>query len=162
MSIFRTITGPRCKTRRMQFTGIPPTSVTLGVASSTIILSVGTTLDIPVTIMAQEALVTTVVLDTTSNAPATTETKHELSIPETVLPVHPSTNESQLGASYLNNCIHQVAQNANVFVCSLDSYAQENLKSLLKEKLNAKIYSTFKEMFSNTNLDSVHELSPKV
>ena len=42
---------------------------------------------------------------------------------------------------------------------SLDSYAQENIKSLLDEKLNYKIYSTFKETFSNTNLDSVNELS---
>ena len=47
-------------------------------------------------------------------------------------------------------------------MCSSDSYAQENLKILLNEKLNDKIYSTFKETFSNTNLDSVSELSPKV
>ena len=47
-------------------------------------------------------------------------------------------------------------------MCSLDSYAQENLKSLLNEKLNDTIYSTFKETFSNTNLHSVSELPPKV
>ena len=47
-------------------------------------------------------------------------------------------------------------------MCSSDSYAQENLKTLLNEKLNDKIYSTFKETFSNTNLDSVSELLPKV
>ena len=47
-------------------------------------------------------------------------------------------------------------------MCSSDSYGQENLKGLLNEKLNDKIYSTFKEMLSNTNLDSVSELSPKV
>ena len=71
-------------------------------------------------------------------------------------------NESQLDASYLNNCIHLIIQNTNVSVYSSDSYAQENLKSLLNEKLNDKIYSTFKELLSNTNLDSVSELSPLV
>ena len=55
---------------------------------------------------AQGALAVTTVLDTPAMAPAATEMEHELSIPETVLPVHPSTNESQLGASYLNNYIH--------------------------------------------------------
>ena len=64
----------------------------------------------PVTITtpAQEALVTTTVLDT----PAMVE--QDLSVPETVLPVHPATNESQLDASYLNNHIHQVVPNTNV------------------------------------------------
>ena len=33
----------------------------------------------------------------------TTFLEQELSVPETILPVHPATNESQLGASYLNN-----------------------------------------------------------
>ena len=58
---------------------------------------------------AQEALAVTTVLDTpaimmppTLTAPATTETEHELSVPETILPVQPATNESQVGASYLN------------------------------------------------------------
>ena len=47
-------------------------------------------------------------------------------------------------------------------MCSSDSYAQENLKTCLNKKLNNKIYSTFKETFSNTNLDSVSKSSPKV
>ena len=47
-------------------------------------------------------------------------------------------------------------------MCSLDSYTQETLKTLLNEKLNNKIYSTFKEIFSNSNLDSVSKLLPKV
>ena len=36
------------------------------------------------------------------------------------------------------------------------------LLSLLNEKLNDKIYNTFKETFINTNLYSVSEVSPKV
>ena len=46
-------------------------------------------------------------------------------------------------------------------MCSSNSYTHENLKSLLVEKLNDKIYNTFKETFSNTNLDSVSEVSTK-
>ena len=47
-------------------------------------------------------------------------------------------------------------------MCSSDSYAQENFKTLLNEKLFDQIYSTFKQTFSNTNLDSVSKFSPKV
>ena len=78
---------------------------------------------------AQEALAATTVLDTPAivmspalTAPAATETEHELSIPETVLLVQPSTSESQLGASYLNNYVHHIVQNASISVCSSDSY----------------------------------------
>ena len=60
-------------------------------------------------------------------SPAAIETEHELSVPETILPVYPSRSESQLGALYLNKHIHQVVQNTNVSVCSSDSYEQENL-----------------------------------
>ena len=88
--------------------------------------------------------------------------EQELSVPETILLVHPATNENQLGASYLNDYVHQVIPNNNVSVCSSDSYEQENLKNPLNEKPNDKIYTTIKETLSNTNLDSVTELSPKV
>ena len=125
----------------------------------------------PVTTMtpAQEALALTTVLDILAimtppilTVPAATETEHELSVPETILPVQSATNESQLGASYLNNHIHQIVQNSSISMCSSDSYAHKNLICLLDEKLNDEIYNTFKETFSNTNLDSVSELSPKV
>ena len=64
-SLFRAITGTRHKTRRRQVTGILPMPIPLGVTSPTIILSVATTLDMPVTIMTptQEALAATTVLD---------------------------------------------------------------------------------------------------
>ena len=157
-SIFRTLTGTRCKTRRRQVTSIPPTLITPGAASPTVIPSVAATPDTHVTIMThiQEILATTSVL----NTPAMVE--QELSVPETVLPETTANNESQLDASYLNNYVHQVIPNNNVSMCSSDSFAQENLKTLLNERLNDQIYCTFKETFSNTNLDSISELSPKV
>ena len=50
-SIFRTITGTRCKTQRKQVTGIPPTPIMLGVANPTNIPSAAATPGMPVTIM---------------------------------------------------------------------------------------------------------------
>ena len=111
-SLLRTITGTRHKTGRRQVTGIPSMPITPGVASPTIIPSVATSLGMPVIIRTtvQHALAATTVLDTPAMAPAATEIEHELSLPETILPVHPSTNESQLGA-YLNNHVHHIIQN---------------------------------------------------
>ena len=112
----------------------------------------------PVTITtpAHEALAATTVLDNLAMV------EQDLLVPETVLPVHPAANESQLGASYLNNSVHQVIPNINVAVCISVSYAEENLQHFLNENLNDKIYSTFKKLLSNTNLDSVSELSLKI
>ena len=111
-----------------------PTVITPGVANPTTIPSVATVLGMPVTIMtqAQEALAATIVL----NTPAMVE--QELSVQESILPVHPAANKSQLGVSYLDNRTHQVIQNTNVSMCRLDLYTQENLKTLLIEKLNDK------------------------
>ena len=83
--------------------------ITPGVPSSTIIPSVATTPGIPATTMtpAQEAQAATTVLNIPAITPAVMEMEHQLSVPETILPVHPPTNESQLGASYLNN-EHQI------------------------------------------------------
>ena len=47
-------------------------------------------------------------------------------------------------------------------MCSLDPFAQENLKSALTERFNDKIYSTFKENVSNINQDSISKTLPKV
>ena len=77
---------------------------------------------------AQKALAVTTVLDTpailtppTLTAPVATEAEHELSVPETVLLAQPATNESHVGASYLNSCVQQVVQNACISVCSSQS-----------------------------------------
>ena len=88
------------------------------VASPTIILSIATNLGMSATTMtpAQEAPAATRVLDT----PATIE--KELSVPKTILPVHPAINESLLGTTHLNNCVHQVIPNTNVSMCSSDPY----------------------------------------
>ena len=88
--------------------------------------------------------------------PAETEPQPPAGL-ETVLSMQSATTESQLCASYIENHSQQVAHdNSNISVCSSDSEAQENLKSLFNERLNNKIYTTFKELFSNTNINSVH------
>ena len=68
--------------------------------------------------------------------------EQELSVPETFLPGTTANNESHLGALHLNNCVCQGISDTNVSLCHLDSYAQENLKNLLNEKLNEKLAVT--------------------
>ena len=65
----------------------------------------------------------------------------------------PPMAESQLGGSYINN--PQVHDSSNVSVCSSDSNVQENLKSHFNNRLSDKIYNTFRELFSNVDIDSV-------
>ena len=60
-----------------------------------------------------------------------------MSVPETILPAATANNESQFGASYLNNHAHQGSPNNNVSnnsvsVSSFDSFTQENLANSSK------------------------------
>ena len=128
----------------------------LGATSPTVMASMAANPGMPVTNThpGQETL--TMALD----APAVEE--WELSVPETALPATTASNESQLGASFLNNCAHQTTPNNNISMCSSDSFSQENVKSALTERLNDKIYNTFKENFSTINLDSISKMLPKV
>ena len=94
--------------------------------------------------------------------PATVETELKPPVPETVLHMQWPIVESQLGASYINNQSQQVTHNyTNISVCTSDPEAQENLRSHFNEKLHDKIYTTFKELFSNTNIDSLYKILPK-
>ena len=51
---------------------------------------------------------------------------------------------------------------SNVSTCSLDLEAHENLKSHFNERLNDRVYSTFKELFSKVNVDSIKEVLPQI
>ena len=95
--------------------------------------------------------------------PAPVETELKPPVLETVLPMQSPITESQLGASYINNQSQQVTRdNSNISVYSSDSKAQGNIKRHFNERLNDKIYTTFKELFSNTNIDSVCKILPKI
>ena len=130
--------------------------VTLGAASPTVILSMAANPGKPENNAnpGQEALTTAL------DAPAMEE--WQLSVPETAMPVTRASNQSQLGASYLNNWAQQVTSYSNIFMCSSNSFAQENLKSLLIKRLNDKIYNTCKNNLSNINFDSIREMLPDV
>ena len=154
-SIFRTLTGTRHKTRR-QVTSIPPAPITLGAASPTFIPSVAANPGTSVTNTNPAKEASTAAL----NAPTVEEWK--LLAAETALPATTASNESQLGASYLNNHAHHTSPSNKISVCSSVSFAQENLKIVLTERLNDKIYTTFKENFRNINPDSISEMLPKV
>ena len=68
--------------------------------------------------------------------------------------------DNQLGGSYLTNApIHNDSSNISIY--SLDSKAQDNLKMHFNERLNVKLYTTFKELFDHVNLDSIKEVLPK-
>ena len=73
----------------MQVPGIPPMPITSSATSLTIVLSVAATLGVPMTktTPGKEALTTTI------NNQAKEE--QELSVPETILPVVTTNNESQ-------------------------------------------------------------------
>ena len=120
--------------------GILPTLVMIGIASP---------------VICTDALAETIL-------PTPVET--ELQPPavlETALPMQLPTPESQLGASYINYQNQQVAHNnSNISVSSSGSEAQETHKSLLNERLNDKVYTTLWELFSDTNIDIVHEILP--
>ena len=124
-SAFHALTGTRHKTKRRHVTGITPIPLMVGMTSP----AIGT--GAPAVAM----------------PPAPVETKLQPpAVSETTSPIQSPTTESQLGASHINSQSQQVVNdNSNISVCSLDSEAQQNLKSLFNERLNDKVYTTFKE-----------------
>ena len=51
---------------------------------------------------------------------------------------------------------------AVISVCSSDLDAQENLKYYFHDRLSDEIYTTFRELFSKVNIDSLCEVLPKI
>ena len=45
---------------------------------------------------------------------------------------------------------------------SLGSDTQENVNSYFNDRLSDKVYTTFKELFSNVNINSICEILPKI
>ena len=123
--MFRTLSGTRHKTKRRQVASVPPMLIMLGATSPTIIPSMVATLSMPVTTTnpGQDILTTAI------NDPAMAG--QEMSVPETVLPVVTTNNESQLGGSYLNSHVNQVIPNNNISMCSSDSLHRKILKLFL-------------------------------
>ena len=80
--------------------------------------------------------------------------------PVTVISVQQPIVESQLGGFCINNL--QVHDSSNISVHSSYWDAQANLKSHFNDRLSDKIYTTFMELFSNVNIDSVCEILPKI
>ena len=75
--------------------------------------------------------------------------------------MQPPIVNSHLGGSYITDTqVHH--DNSNMSVCSLDSEANENLKTHFNKRLNNKVYDTFKELFSNVNIDSIKEVYLKL
>ena len=122
-------------------TDIPPTPVTTGLSTS------ATTADAQATTM----------------PPIQVETAPEPLMPGPVaeVPIQLPMVDNQLGGSYITN-VQAHNDSSNVSICSLDSEADENLKSHFNERLNNKVYSMFKELFNNINVDSIKDVLHKI
>ena len=70
----------------------------------------------------------------------------------------PSAN-NQLGESYVADIQHNSKHIP--FHCT-DAEECEHLTNHFNECLNDKVYNTFKDLFSNINLDSIQETYPKI
>ena len=138
-SVFRATTASRCKTRRKQVTGILPTLVTTGSHTP------ATLIDTP-----------------TRKTLSQDVTKAELvaRLPEPVFlneePVAEPSN--QLGESYVADLQHN--DKHVPFHCT-DVDECKHLTNHFNECLSDKVYNTFKDLFTNINLDSIQETYPK-
>ena len=111
--------------------------------------------------------VTTPDAQATAMMPTQVETIQTESAPEPLAPVpivgtpmQQPHMDSKLGGSYITTT--QAQNTGNVSLCSLDLVAHEYLKHHFNERLNDKVYGTFKELFNNINTDSIKEALPKV
>ena len=73
--------------------------------------------------------------------------------------VEESSNNNQLGESYVAGVQHSSSKAP--FHCT-DEMTCEYLKNHFNESLNDKIWNTFKDLFSNINIDSIQETYPKI
>ena len=144
-SVSWALTGSRHKTRRRWVTGIQPTPVTVGSATSTTI---------------PDASVTTTPPAQVNIVPV--EPAPEALIPEPIaeVPMQQPGVDSQLRGSYITTT--QTQSEGNVSLCSLHSVVHEYLKNHFNERLHNKVYDTFKELFGDISTDSIKEALPKV
>ena len=139
VSMFRALTGSRCRTKRRQVTGIPLTPVT---SEST-----------PTSHLNIEA---------TSMQPTPGKMEQDESTLEQLDPIplvevmgQPSV-DNQLGGSYIMETQVQ-NDSCQISICSLHSGVQEYLINHFNECLNHKVYNKFKELFWSINVDNIKE-----
>ena len=141
-SVFRALTGSICKTRRKQVTGILPTPVTIGSHTP------ATPIDAPTSKTLTED-VTQAELVVRPPAPASLNEE----------PVDEPSTDNQLGESYVVDVQHNGKHIP--FHCT-DAEECKHLTNHFIECLSDKIYNTFKDLFSNVNLNSSQETYPKI
>ena len=74
-------------------------------------------------------------------------------------PVEESSASIQLGESYIADIQHS---GKHVPLHCTDGEEHEHFTDQFNEQLNAKIFNTFKDLFSNVNLNSIQETHPKI
>ena len=139
-SVFRALIGSRCKTRRKQVTGIPPTPVTIGLHT----------------------------LATLSDAPTSKTLAEDVTQDEFVARHLATLEEEPLEEPSPNNMLREsyvaeVQQNGkHIPLPCTDGEEHEHLTNHFNEQLNMKILDTFKDLFSNVNINSIQTKYPKV
>ena len=146
-------------------TSILPTPVTMGSATPTTVSDIPATPTTVSDIPATPITVSDTPVTITPTAQADTdlvEPAPEPVMPEPIaeVPMQQAHVDSKLGGSYITNM--QTQNEGNASICSLDSVAHKYLKNHFNERLNDKVYETFKELFGNINTDSTREALPKV
>ena len=137
-SLFRALTGRRHKTRRKQVTGIPPMLVTIWSYTP------ATSIDDPSTKTLSEDVTQA---ELVARLPSPVPTNEE--------PAEESSTNNQLGEYFQHNGYHIP------FHCT-DMEAHKHLTNHFSEHLSNKVYNTFKDLFSNINLDSTQETYQKI
>ena len=144
-SVFRSLKGSRCKTRRKQVTGILPTLVTIG---SHTLASPATPINAP-----------------TSKTLAEDVTQVDL-VARPLMPV--ALNEEPMEEPSISNqlresCVADVQWSGkHIPLHCTDAEEHEHLTNHFNEQLNTKIFNTFKGLFSNVNCNSIQETYPKI
>ena len=139
--VFRALTGSRCKTRRKQVTGIPPTLVTIGTHTP------ATPTDTPTSKILAEDM-TKAEVAARQLTPATLEKE----------PMEEPSPSNELGQSYVADVQHS---GKHIPLHCPDVEGHEHLTNHFNEQLNIKIFDTFKDLFSNVNVDRNQETFPK-
>ena len=139
-SVFRALAGSRHKRRRKQVTGIPPTLVTIGSHLPAIMNDAPTS--------------KTLAEETTQDV----FVARQLATLEEEPLEEPSPNK-ELGESY----VAEFQQNGeHIPLLCTDVEEHEHLTNHLNKQLNAKILDTFKDLFSNVNVNRIQEIYPKI
>ena len=141
-SIFRVLTGSRCKTRRKQVTCIQPTLVTIGSHTAATPIHAPTSKTLAEDVIQAELV---------ARPPIPASLNEE--------PMEESGTSNQLGEYYVAD-IHCGSKHIPLHCTDIEEH--EYLTNHFNKQLNAKIFNMFNDLFTNVNLNNIQETYPKI